>query len=77
MPHVIVKLYEGRSEEQKIRLSDQIVKDITAILNCNHGDVSVAIEDITAGKWVEKVYTPDILPNLEKLYQKPGYDPFK
>ena len=33
MPHVIVKLYPGRSEEQKERLTDEIVKDVMNILN--------------------------------------------
>ena len=31
MPHVIVKLYPGRSEEQKIKLADEIVKDVVTI----------------------------------------------
>ncbi len=33
MPHVIVKLYPGRSEEQKIKLTDEIVKDVIRLLN--------------------------------------------
>ena len=33
-PHVIVKLYPGRSEEQKIRLAEAIVKDVVAIIRC-------------------------------------------
>jgi len=28
MPHVIVKLHQGRSEEQKARLAAEIVKDV-------------------------------------------------
>jgi len=28
MPHVIVKLYPGRSDEQKTRLAEEIVKDV-------------------------------------------------
>ena len=77
MPHVVVKLYAGRSEQQKIRLAAQIVKDLTAILNCGEESVSVAIEDIKPEDWAEKVYKADIAGNLDKLYKKPGYDPFK
>ena len=77
MPHVVVKLYVGRSEQQKIRLAAQIVKDLTAILNCGEESVSVAIEDIKPEDWAEKVYKADIAGNLDKLYKKPGYDPFK
>jgi 4-oxalocrotonate tautomerase len=76
MPHVVVKLSQGRSEQQKIQLAEQIVKDVTAALNCGEEAVSVAIEDIKAGDWTEKVYKADIVPNWDKLYKKPGYDPF-
>ena len=77
MPHVIVKLYKGRSDQQKIRLAEQITKDVTATLNCGEESVSIAIEDIEPSDWAEKVYKPDILSNSEKLYKKPGYNPFQ
>jgi 4-oxalocrotonate tautomerase len=75
VPHVVVKLVAGRSEQLKRRLADQIVKDVTVILSCGEESVSVAIEDIGPGEWTEKVYKPDIVPNWEKLYKEPGYDP--
>jgi 4-oxalocrotonate tautomerase len=75
MPHVIVKLLAGRSEEQKSRLAAQLAKDVTAILNCGEESISVAIEDIKAGDWTEKVYDAEITPNWKKLYKKPGYRP--
>jgi len=34
MPHVIVKLYPGRSEEQKTRVTEEIVKDVVTIAKC-------------------------------------------
>ncbi|MFZ1091241.1 MAG: tautomerase family protein [Xanthobacteraceae bacterium] len=77
MPHVIVKLYPGRSEQQKNRLAEEIVKDIVAIANCEEEAVSVAIEEIRPEDWAEKVYKPHILDNPERLYKKPGYNPFK
>ncbi len=73
MPHVIVKLYPGRSEQQKIRLAEQIVKDVVAIIMCGEESVSVAIEEIKPEDWAEKVYKPDILNAPGKLYKKPGY----
>ena len=76
MPHVIVKLYPGRSEEQKIRLAEEIVKDVVAILKSEAKSVSVAIEEVKAEDWSDKVYKPDILEKSEKLYKKPGYNPF-
>ncbi len=72
-PHVIVKLYPGRSEQQKTRLAEQIVKDVVAIIKCGEESVSLAIEEIKPEDWAEKVYKPDILNASGKLYKKPGY----
>ena len=76
MPHVIVKLYPGRSELQKARLAEEIVKDVVAIAKCEEKSVSVAIEEVKPEDWAEKVYRPDILDNQKRLYKKPGYNPF-
>ena len=73
MPHVIVKLVSGKSEQQKNRIAEAITKDIMRVLNYGDEAVSVAIEEIQAQDWAEKVYKPDIANNLEKLYKKPGY----
>jgi 4-oxalocrotonate tautomerase len=77
MPHVIVKLLPGRSEQQKARLADEIVRDVVAIAKCEEKSVSVAFEEIKPEDWAEKVYKPDILDSPGKLYKKPGYNPFK
>jgi 4-oxalocrotonate tautomerase len=73
MPHVIVKLWPGKSEEQKTRLVLEIVKDVTKVLNYGEESVSVAIEEVEPQDWAEKVYQPDIVNNSERLYKKPGY----
>jgi 4-oxalocrotonate tautomerase len=74
MPHVIVKLWPGKSEQQKIRLAEAITKDIMDILPYGEESVSVAMEEVKSQDWVEKVYKPEIKGNLDKLYKKPGYD---
>ncbi len=38
--------------------------------------VSVDIVDVNDADWTEQVYNVDILPNMDRLYRKPGYDPF-
>jgi 4-oxalocrotonate tautomerase len=73
MPHVIVKLWPGKSEQQKMRLTEEIAKDVMNVLNYGEESVSVAIEEVEFQDWAEKVYTPDILNNAEKLYKQPGY----
>ncbi|MEZ5124806.1 MAG: tautomerase family protein [Thermoleophilia bacterium] len=77
MPHVIVKMYPGRSEEQKAELAGAIVRDVMAIAKCQETAVSVAIEEIDAEEWAESVYRPDILGNRHHLYRRPGYNPFE
>jgi 4-oxalocrotonate tautomerase len=77
MPHVIVKLYPGRSEDQKIKLADEIVKDVVAIAKCDEKSVSVAFEEIEKEDWAENVYKPDILDKKDSLYREPGYNPFE
>ncbi len=77
MPHIIVKLYPGRSDHQKTRLADEITKDVVAIIGCEAKVVSVAFEEINPEDWAEKVYRPDILGNEQQLYKKPGYNPFQ
>jgi 4-oxalocrotonate tautomerase len=75
MPHVIVKLWPGRSEQQKAQLSKEIVKDVMGVLNSEDEWISVAIEEVEPEDWVEQVYKPDIQSHWENLYKKPGYDP--
>lgn len=73
MPHVIVKLWPGKSEAQKRRLAEAITRDVTTILNYGDESVSVAMEEVTADEWRDKVYGPDILHGTAALYKKPGY----
>ncbi len=73
MPHVIVKLWPGKSEQQKRRLTEAITKDIATVLNYRDESVSVAIEEVTPVEWSEKVYRPDIVGKAATLYKKPGY----
>ena len=73
MPHVIVKLWPGKSHQQKVRLAEAITKAVTEVLHYGEESVSVAMEEISSEDWAEKVYKPDIVKNSDKLYKKPGY----
>ena len=74
MPHVIVKLWPGKTEQQKARLAQAIAKDVMDILHYGEESVSVAMEEVKSQDWKEKVYKPDIQKNWDKLYKQPGYD---
>ena len=73
MPHVIVKLWPGKSEQQKRRLADAITKDVMEIFDYGEESVSVAMEEIGPQDWSEKVYKPEIVNKAGRLYKKPGY----
>lgn len=75
MPHVIVKMYPGRSEAQKARIAAALTEALMATADCPETAVSVAIEDVAKEDWVETVFKPEIAAKPESLYKKPGYDP--
>lgn len=76
MPHVIIKMYPGRTEEQKERLSDSIVKSLIEIAGCEEKTISIGIEEIPQEDWAQTVYKPDILDRKNTLYKSPGYNPY-
>ena len=73
MPHVIVKLWPGKSEQQKRRLAEAITKGVATVLNYGDESVSVALEEVTPAEWAENVYRLDIVEKAATLYKKPGY----
>ncbi len=54
---------EDRREILQIHLRDENLAE------------DVSIEDIAPGDWTETVHRPDILPKLDRLHKKPGYEP--
>jgi len=58
MPHIIVKLWPGKSKQQKARLSEAIAKDVMNVLNYGEESVSVAIKEVEPEDRGEKVTNP-------------------
>lgn len=75
MPHIIIKLYPGKSEEQKKNLVKDITTAVSKNLDSNESAISIAIEEVQKEKWAKEVYKKDIIDNREKLYKEPGYRP--
>lgn len=73
MPHVIVKLWPGKSEAQKKRLAERIAQDVMDVFDYGEESVSVAMQEIKSKDWAEQVYKPDIIECPGTLYKKPGY----
>lgn len=76
MPHIVVKMIEGRTEAQKQTLTAELTKAIMSAIGCAESSVSIAIEDFEKDAWTDKVYVPDIQQQPNLIYKKPGYDPF-
>jgi 4-oxalocrotonate tautomerase family enzyme len=55
MPHVIVKLWPGKSEAQKKKLAEELTRAVTSILHYGDESVSVGIEEVDSRNWTDKV----------------------
>lgn len=73
MPHIIIKMYPGRTEEQKRNLVDRITRAVIDTINAPEASISVGVEEILPELWEEEVKGPDILGKKDTLYKKPGY----
>lgn len=73
MPHVIVKLWPGKSEDQKTRLAERIAQDVMDVLGYGAESVSVALQEVKSSDWGAEVYRPDIKAKWDTLYKRPGY----
>lgn len=73
MPHIVVKWYSGRTEEQKRDFANEIAKKAAELTGRSEEHFSVAIEDYDQAEWEEKVYNPEIVEKLNTVYKKPGY----
>jgi len=73
VPHVIVKAWPGKTEDQKKRLADAITRDVNEILGNGLDSISVSIVEIPSERWKEEVYRPDIENGSGTLYKTPGY----
>jgi 4-oxalocrotonate tautomerase len=75
MPHVVVKLYAGKTEQQKAELTEKIADAVRTSLGSSDASISVGIEEFDPKDWKDKVFTPDIAGKSQTLTKKPGYQP--
>lgn len=74
MPHVIVKLWPGRTEEQKEALTKKIQDAVQETVGSKERSISIAIEEVQEEDWMSEVFAPDIIDKKHTLYKKPGYN---
>jgi 4-oxalocrotonate tautomerase len=73
MPHVIVKLWPGKSEKQKTQLAHEITRSVMKTLTTAKTLCPLAFEEVEPQDWASQVYQTDIVVNEAKLYKKPGH----
>lgn len=75
MPHVIVKMHAGRTETEKLAMAERVVAAIGETLGLGPENLSLAVEEVAPGDWMEKVYESDIAGCEDQLLKRPGYGP--
>jgi len=73
MPHVIGKLWPGKSEDQKQKLADEISQSVQSVLGYGEESVSVAMLEVSSSDWKREVFDPEIAHTNATLYKMPGY----
>ena len=76
MPHVAIKLFPGKTEEQKTKLAEEIRQSLLTVFKSSDASISIAFEECDPKDWLETVYKPEIEAKQDKLYKKPGYDAY-
>lgn len=73
MPHVIVKFYSGRSDEEKRAMAEGVAAALHETMGYEVANVSVSVEEVDKADWMETVYEPDIAARQDTLVKWPGY----
>ena len=75
MPHVIIKLWPGRTVDQKRALAYKVAAALKDAIQVPESSISIAIEEVPKSEWKEKVYDREISGKIDTLYKKPDYTP--
>lgn len=74
MPHIGIKMLEGRTEEQKKKAAEAVKNALADALGMGDHYITVTIEDFNAEEW-QNVFNTEVTDKSDKVYVKPKYDP--
>lgn len=77
MPHIVIKLWPGKSDAQKHELAERITGAMGEVMGNGDKSISVLFEEVDPDDWMETVYDAEIAPNWDRLTKAPGYGPGK
>ena len=67
MPHVVVKMYPGRTREQKEKMAERITQALKETIGCEEKSISIAVEEVPSEEWNQRVYQPEIMGKADTL----------
>ena len=73
MPHIIIKMLKGRTDEQKTMAAEKVAAALTDAIGCDPKHISVSVEDYTPQQW-QDVFRADVTESTH-IYKEPHYDP--
>ncbi|MCX4314596.1 MAG: tautomerase family protein [Clostridia bacterium] len=75
MPHISVKMLEGRTKAQKEKLAKDLVEVLSRDIGADKHWITCTIEDFDAQQW-QDVFKTDVADKpSDVVYKKPDYDP--
>lgn len=74
MPHIVVKMFPGRTPEQKTALAEALTKAMVESLGTPESAISIAVEDVEKRDWMDTVAKPEIAGKPETIFKQPGYE---
>lgn len=69
MPHVIVKLWPGRNDQQKRVIADRVIQAIVESAGVAPTTVTVGIEEVPRERWQEEVHVPEVDRKGSSIYR--------
>lgn len=71
MPHIVVNVWPGRSDEEKAKLANRIALDVAEVFEMDTEYVSVAFEEVPEAEW-DAFCKREIDDKPDKVYKLPG-----
>lgn len=78
MPHIIIKLWPGKTFEQKKELAEKFKIDMSEVLKVPKQAITLAYEEIKPEDWYDEVHIPIIEGNKTgEMFIPEGYKGYK
>ena len=74
MPHIIVKLWPGKTSKEKSKLVEKFKNSMNEVMGIPKNVITLAFDEVPPGDWYDKVHKPLIEGNKTgDVYIPEGY----